>query len=173
VSAPVTLRRARAADVPELLALINGYAHRGLLLPRSEPSLRERLEDFTVVEVEGRLAGCGALSALGTGLGEVRSLAVAEDQNGLGLGHLLVDHLLEEAARRGFRQVLALTRRQHFFRRLGFAVTERERYLDKLRADCAACPRNTCCDETAMVRTPPVHVAPAVPFSSSEGEHAR
>lgn len=173
MSAPVTLRRARPSDVPALLALVNGYADRGLLLPRTEASLHERLGDFTVVEVEGRLAGCGALSALGHGVGEVRSLAVSEDRNGMGLGHMLVDHLLEEAAARGFREVLALTRRRHFFQRLGFGVTERERYLDKLSADCAACPLNTCCDETAMVRTPPVRVAPLAAQYLSEGEHAR
>jgi len=156
VSAAVSLRQARAADVPALLALINGYASQGLLLPRTEEALRQRLDDFTVAEVAGRLAGCAALSELGPGLGEVRSLAVAEDQAGLGLGHALVDQLLNEASERGFSAVLALTRRRSFFERLGFTVTERERYLDKLRVDCAACPMNTCCDETAMVRTPPL-----------------
>jgi hypothetical protein len=30
-------------------------------------------------------------------------------------------------------------------------MTERERFVDKLRADCAACPKNMCCDEIAMV----------------------
>jgi amino-acid N-acetyltransferase len=182
VSAPLALRPARPEDTAALLALINGYADRGLLLPRSEQSLKERLPDFTVMEIDGRLAGCGALSELGPGLGEVRSLAISEDQAGLGLGHRLVDALLEEAAQRGFREVLALTRRRSFFERLGFHVTARERYVDKLRADCEACPLNTCCDETAMVRTPPVRPArPGAPHeavarlssSSSEGEHAR
>jgi hypothetical protein len=33
-------------------------------------------------------------------------------------------------------------------------MTERERFVDKLRADCAACPKNMCCcDEIAMVRS--------------------
>jgi amino-acid N-acetyltransferase len=152
MTSPVTLRAARERDVPTLLALINGYATRGLLLPRTEASLRQRLGDFTVAEQGGRLVGCGALSELGRGLGEVRSLAVAEDVAGLGLGHLLVGHLFDQAAARGFREVIALTRRQSFFARLGFAATERERFVDKLRVDCAACPRNVCCDEIAMVR---------------------
>ena len=30
----------------------------------------------------------------------------------------------------------------------------RERFLDKLMVDCAACPLNLCCDEVAMVRPP-------------------
>ena len=139
-----------------LLALINGYADRGLLLRRSEESLLSRLDDFSVaVGEDGEIVGCGALTELGPGLGEVRSLAVREDHAGKGLGHRIVEHLLDEAARRGFDEVLALTRRPSFFEALGFAVTRRERFLEKLMVDCKACPMNLCCDETAMVRVPP------------------
>jgi amino-acid N-acetyltransferase len=92
------------------------------------------------------------LTELGPGLGEVRSLAVREDQAGRGLGRRLVERLLEDAGRRGFAQVLALTRRVGFFEALGFKVTQRELYLEKLVVDCAACPMNVCCDETALVR---------------------
>jgi amino-acid N-acetyltransferase len=148
------LRKARDADVRPLLALINGFADRGMLLGRSEASLCERLADFVLAEVGGEIVGCGALSALGPGLGEVRSLAVREDQAGRGLGSAIVERLVAEAAERGFREVLALTRRTSFFATLGFELTQRERFLDKLRADCAACPLNACCDETAMVRRP-------------------
>ena len=150
------LRKAREEDVGPLLGLINGYAERGLLLRRSEESLRARLDDFTVAEDEnGRVIGCGALTVLGPGLGEVRSLAVREDHAGRGIGHAIVEHLVQEAGRRGFDEVLALTRRPSFFEALGFSVTRRERFLDKLMVDCKACPMNLCCDETAMVRVPP------------------
>jgi amino-acid N-acetyltransferase len=127
------LRQARPDDVAPLLALINGYARRGLLLPRTEAALRACLDDFTVAERSGRAVGCGALR--------------------------LVDHLMEQASARGLREVIALTLRRSFFETLGFEVTERERFVDKLRADCAACPRNLCCDEIAMVR--PVRPAAA------------
>ena len=153
---PARLRPAHEGDVAPLLALINGHADRGMLLRRTEQSLRARLEDFTVAEVEGEVVGCGALTALAPGLGEVRSLAVRADQGGRGIGRLLALRLLEEAARLGFSEVLALTRRTSFFTALGFEVTRRERFVDKLRVDCEACPLNLCCDETAMVRTPPV-----------------
>ena len=150
------LRRAREADVAPLLALINGYADRGLLLRRSEESLRAQLDDFTVaVDADDEVIGCGALTVLGPGLGEVRSLAVREDQTGRGTGHRIVEHLLDEAGQRGFDEVLALTRRPSFFEALGFSITRRERFLDKLMVDCKACPLNLCCDETAMVRVPP------------------
>jgi len=147
----VRLRKAREADIPELLALINGYAGRNLLLPRTAASLRSNIEDFTLAVAGNEILGCGALSALGPGLGEVRSLAVREDQAGRGLGRAIVERLLREAAERRFGEVLALTRRVSFFAALGFVVTRRERFLDKLMVDCRACPLNLCCDETALV----------------------
>ena len=147
------LRQAEARDIEALLALINSYADRNMLLRRTEESLRSRLDDFVVaVSSQGEILGCGALTELAPGLGEVRSLAVREDQTGHGLGRRLVEGLMEDAARRGFGQVLALTRRVPFFESLGFSVTQRERFLEKLAADCAACPMNLCCDETAVVR---------------------
>lgn len=151
------LRPATETDVPALLALINGYAERGQLLKRTEESLRSRLSDFVVaVTGDGGIVGCGALTELGPGLGEVRSLAVREDQAGRGLGRRIVERLVEEGARMGFSQVLALTRRVSFFEALGFAPTARERFLEKLQVDCAACPVNLCCDETALVKAVPL-----------------
>jgi amino-acid N-acetyltransferase len=153
VEAPaVRLRKAVLADVPALLDIINGYARRGQLLSRTEASLRERLADFIVAEVEGQVVGGAALTELGPGLAEVRSLAVREGFAGRGIGHALVEAAVAEAARRGLHEVLALTRRTSFFAALGFEATRRERYLDKLMVDCQTCPMNLCCDETAMVR---------------------
>jgi amino-acid N-acetyltransferase len=151
----VLLRNAEERDVPAILGLINDYARRNLLLPRSEESLRARLADFVVAETEGGIAGCCALSELGPALGEIRSLAVREDMSGQGIGRALVEHSMARAWARGFHEVLALTRRVSFFEGLGFLVTRRERYLDKLATDCVACPLNLCCDETAVVWFPP------------------
>ncbi|HET7292008.1 MAG TPA: GNAT family N-acetyltransferase [Vicinamibacteria bacterium] len=150
----VLLRRAEERDVAALLALINGYAARNLLLRRSEASLREKLADFTVAESRGEIVGCAALSELGPGLAEVRSLAVREDDAGRGIGRALVERLLVEAGERGFERVLSLTRRIRFFEALGFVATRRELFLDKLMTDCRECPLNPCCDETALVRAP-------------------
>lgn len=138
-----------------MLRLINDYAEKGMLLKRTEESLLKFLPDFSVAEIGGEVVGCGALSQLGPGLGEIRSIAVRADQAGKGIGHVLVDHLYAQAESRGFQEVLALTRRVNFFEKLGFEVSRRERFLDKLMVDCAACPMNLCCDETAVVK--PVH----------------
>jgi amino-acid N-acetyltransferase len=153
-----------------LLALINGYADRGMLLRRTEESLRAALPDFVVAvrpTADGgeEILGCGALTMLGPALGEVRSLAVRPDQAGKGLGRRIVEHLLVEARTRGFAEVLALTRRSSFFDALGFEITRRERFIDKLMVDCGACPLNVCCDEIAMVR-PPARAGEFTPLPS-------
>jgi amino-acid N-acetyltransferase len=167
----VRLRKARERDVRVVLGLINGYAERNLLLARSEASLRERLADFTVAEEAGEVVGCAALSALGPGLAEVRSLAVRGDRAGRGIGHALVAALLEQAEGAGYAEVLALTRRVSFFEALGFTVTRRERFLDKLAADCRQCPLNLDCDEVAMLR-PVVPRAAASEVGREAGEVA-
>ena len=70
-----------------------------------------------------------------------------------------------EARDRGFAEVLALTRRSSFFDALGFEITRRERFIDKLMVDCGACPLNVCCDEIAMVR-PPARAGEFTPLPS-------
>lgn len=147
----LAIRKARPSDCAAALALINAYAAKGMLLLRSE-SLAEQLADFSVVEGGGTIIAGGALSPLGPGLGEIRSIAVHEDHAGLGIGHTLVTALFDQARERGFEEVLALTTRVSFFEALGFKVSKRERFIDKLKVDCAACPLDLCCYETAVVK---------------------
>ena len=148
------LRKATPRDVGAIVSLIGAFATRGLVLPRSEASVGQRLGDFSVAVDDGVLVGCAALSELGPGLGEIRSFAVREDRAGQGIGGALVARLLAEAEERSFREVLVLTRRVSLFERLGFRVTDRTRFLDKLEADCRSCPHHDACDETALVRLP-------------------
>jgi amino-acid N-acetyltransferase len=168
----VHLRKAEERDIPALVALIDGYASRGLLLRRSEESLRAGLSDFTVAEEQEEIVGCGALMSLGgPGLGEIRSLAVREDRSGTGIGRRIVSRLIAEAPARGFADLLALTKRVSFFRAMGFTVTRRELFLDKIMVDCRACPLNVCCDETALTLPIPSERESRANPLISEGAH--
>ena len=62
--------------------------------------------------------GCGALVPLTDQLVEIRSLAIAEGQQGKGIGRLLVNELVQMARDRGFTQVCALTLTEDFFIKL-------------------------------------------------------
>ncbi|MBI3694590.1 MAG: GNAT family N-acetyltransferase [Acidobacteria bacterium] len=75
---------------------------------------------------------------------------MAPDAQGAGLGRAIVEALLEEARERDLDMVFAFTYELKFFARLGFAPIARELVPWKAWKDCAACPKQDCCDETAV-----------------------
>ena len=150
------LRKAEIRDVKPIHRLLYSYADRGLLLARSLSELYDHLRDFYVLDQEGRgdwVAGVCALGVCWDDLAEVRSLAVAEEVQGLGYGRRLVEVCLDEARRLGIGQVFALTYVDDFFSRLGFSVVEKSVLPHKVWADCLKCPKFPDCDETAMMKT--------------------
>ncbi len=146
------LRKAAMDDIPALLELINGFAGRGIMLPRTEFEIAENLRDFTVVEAQGRLAGCAALHFYSPTVGEVRSLAVAPDSQGSGAGRNLMRALEEEARAFGLAAVFAFTYIPDFFSRLGFSEIDRGELPLKAWKDCLRCPKFQCCDEIAVIK---------------------
>jgi amino-acid N-acetyltransferase len=151
-SSNVIIRRATLADAPAITELVNRYAARGLMLPKSLVQVFESLREFVVaVDGDGRVLGCGALRLMWHDLAEVRSLAVDEAAQGLGLGRRMVDALVDEAKQMGLARVFALTYQQQFFEKLGFENCERDIFPQKVWADCRACPKRFCCDEIAML----------------------
>jgi amino-acid N-acetyltransferase len=147
----ITYRRARAADISGIANLINGYAEDRVMLPRTPESIGLTLDDFIVaVDGHGRVSGCGALKEYSPSLAEVASLAVARDAHGRGVGRELVARLEELAARRGVREVFALTLTPAFFERAGYAVVDRAMYPEKIRRDCLSCARRFACAEICV-----------------------
>jgi amino-acid N-acetyltransferase len=145
------IRKARPADVGAMLALINDYAARGVMLPRTEFELCENLRDFTVAYEDDRLVGCGALHFYTPQTAELRSLAVVEHRKTGGVGRRVVEALLQEARDYGLDLVFAFTYVVGFFERCGFVVVDRGSLPLKAWKDCLRCPKFSCCDETAVV----------------------
>ena len=73
----LTVRKAVMHDIPAILDLINGYAAKGVMLPRTEFEMSEAIRDFTVVLSGEKLLGCGALHFYSPALAEIRSLATS------------------------------------------------------------------------------------------------
>jgi argininosuccinate lyase/amino-acid N-acetyltransferase len=149
--ADVVIRRARPADVPAISRLMSGHIADGTLLPRPLGELYQSVREFHVADRDGDILGCGALRVLWNDLGEVRSLAIRPDAQGLGLGRKLVDRVVDDARPIGLERVIALTREVGFFERCGFTVVTRESLPRKVWTDCIHCPRRHACDETAVV----------------------
>jgi amino-acid N-acetyltransferase len=145
-------RNAILPDVEHIHAIMQPYAERGTLLPRSMAELCENVRDFVVVENNGLIVGCGALHLYGMHLAEIRSIAVIPQAKGLGAGRRLVEALLAEAERHHTSCVCLFTRIPEFFAHMGFSVARREELPDKIYKDCVHCPNLLCCDEIAMFR---------------------
>lgn len=118
----LTVRRARTADVETIRDLLDAYARRGILLDKPTVTLYEDIQEFWVAERDkgGPVIGCGALHVMWRDLAEVRTVAVDPGCRGLGVGHAIVEKLLDTAAWLGVRRVFCLTFETDFFGRHGF-----------------------------------------------------
>ncbi len=117
-----TIRSARTADVPVIRKLIDSNVESGRLLSKATVTLYEDIQEFCVAELppDAVLTGCGALHVMWEDLAEIRTIAVREDCQGLGIGHAIVDTLLDRARALGVRRVFVLTFAVAFFGRHGF-----------------------------------------------------
>lgn len=148
----LTVRKALMHDIPPILDLINGYAAKGIMLPRTEFELSENIRDFTVVYGGAELLGCGALHFYSPTVGEIRSLAVHERAKAHGVGRRVVEALAAEAERYELDAVFAFTYVAEFFEKVGFHVVERGVLPLKAWKDCLRCPKFQACDEIAVLR---------------------
>ena len=84
------VRAARAADAEAIAELIGPFVQGGKLLPRTATEIRDLIPTGFVAEAEGKIVGFTALEIYSPKLAEIRSLAVNEGQQRLGLGKQLV-----------------------------------------------------------------------------------
>lgn len=149
----VRVRPARACDVDAIVALVNGFAAERVMLPRSPESVEASLESFVVaVDAHDRVLACAALKEYSPSLAEVASVAVSAAAHGMGLGRKVVAAVEALAWRRGIAELFALTLTPGFFERLGYVVTDRARYPEKIRRDCLGCARRAACAEVCVTR---------------------
>jgi amino-acid N-acetyltransferase len=118
------VRRARTADVRAIADLVDRYAGDRILLAKERVTLYEDVQEFRVAEVDGILAGCGALHVMWEDLAEIRTLAVDRAWRGHGVGSRLLTALLDQARELGIRRLFCLTFEVAFFKRHGFHVID-------------------------------------------------
>ena len=148
----ILLASATHDDIPEMLKLLDSYAKKQQVLPRTAIDLQQNIHNFVVARDGEKLVGTVSLRPYGDGFFEVRSLAVAHGYKNAGVGTRLVQELLTRAHAMTppAVNVFALTKRPHLFQRLGFRLAFRERFPAKIWTDCLLCPKYSDCDETAV-----------------------
>lgn len=150
--AQVICRNAVVEDVEPLYLMIEEYAQRGIMLPRSRQALTRQIDQFVIAEIDGRFVGCGSLFRLGSDLVEIRSIGLNDEGKGKGVGSMILAKLVEEARNQKIPKVMALTYAVDFFLRNGFEVVEKEIFPEKVWTDCVNCKKQHACDEIAVLK---------------------
>jgi amino-acid N-acetyltransferase len=119
----IIVRPARGTDVRALSALIEPFVQQRKLLPRTIDELALLLPNYFVAETAGRIVGCVALEVYSSKLAELRSLVVAPDYQGRGVGKLLVEACVNRARDEKILEVMAITSAEEFFQSCGFDFT--------------------------------------------------
>ena len=150
----LVIRKAQQADIPAIHDLLEVYADRGIVLRRTREDIQRYLKDFFVAELSGKLCGCSAIRDFGNNLLEVRSLVVAPEMQGKGVGRAIINAVVGDVrSKRRIWRIFTLTGQPGFFAKLGFHTVSRDMFPEKIWSDCRKCPKNDCCDEVALMQT--------------------
>jgi len=115
------VRPARTSDVPAIQALVEPLVQRRILLGKERVVFYEAVQEFRVaIGDHDELIGCGALHVLWEDLGEVRTLAVADEWLHRGVGHAILSDIESTATLLGLTRLFCLTFETEFFGRHGF-----------------------------------------------------
>jgi amino-acid N-acetyltransferase len=145
------VEKAKMSDVNQIHRLVNYFAEKGEMLPRSLSELYENIRDHFVIRHGERIIACAALHVIWSDLAEIKSLAVAKDSQEQGIGAQLVEACLNEAKELGISSVFCLTYKPSFFEKLGFSQVDKTELPHKIWAECYRCPKFPNCDEIALI----------------------
>jgi amino-acid N-acetyltransferase len=146
------IEKAKIQDVPQIHKLINHFADRDEMLPRSLSEIYENTRDYFVYRQDERVLACAALHIIWSDLAEVKSVAVADEHQKQGIGTMLMEACLKEARALGIPTVFCLTYRPAFFTRFGLSEIDKMELPRKVWTECFRCPKFPDCGEVALIR---------------------
>ncbi len=144
------LRKATIEDVEKIYKLINDFAAKNVMLPRSLSELYENIRDFFVFIQDDTLVGCAALHIFWKDLAEIKSVAVLETTQRKGIGRKLVRVCIREARKLRIAKMFVLTYVPEFFEKCGFRRVEKESLPHKIWSECVKCHKFPDCGEIPL-----------------------
>ncbi len=125
------MHQAKITTDPETISRIIDLRYEILRKPWDKPkeTATDELESQSVnafIEEQGKVIACGRLQDNGGGIGQVRYMAVAEGQQGKGLGKLILNRLEEEALVIGIHTIELQARENavEFYKAKGYTIKE-------------------------------------------------
>ncbi len=150
----IELTRAKLSDIEQMQKLVVKEVEAGVILARSSDEIATNIRSYILARESGEIVGFCALHIHTPSLAEIRSLVVAEQRRGQGIGQQLVTQALEDAKALGLQKVLSLTYKQAFFEKLGFVEIPKESLPEhKIWADCIKCKHFPVCNEVSLIKT--------------------
>lgn len=117
------IRPAKDSDLDAIAKCIEPFVAEKKILRRTFSELQSLIPSYVVAEADGEIIGCVVLEVYSPKLAEVRSLVVAREYGGRGIGKRLVNACVEKAKEEGVFEVMAITSEDLFFQSCGFDFT--------------------------------------------------
>ncbi len=146
------IRQAKVSDVKKMQSMINYYAEKKEMLPRSLNDIYENIQEYFVIKDDAKILGCAALHVSWEDLAEIKSLAVLPENQNKGIGKNLVAACERKARELGVKKVFALTFKPAFFEKLNYKRIMRESLPHKIWGECIKCPLFPDCGEEAVLK---------------------
>lgn len=147
------IRKATLKDAKSIQTIIDTFARKDKMLPRSLSEIYENVRDFLICHDKGKIVGISAIHILWENLAEIRSVAVLQEYQNKGIGKKLVAQCIKEVKALGVKKIFALTYNPEFFRKIGFKYIDKNALPQKIWGDCLRCPKFPECDEVAVLKT--------------------
>ena len=147
----VLVRPALPDETAALFALVGEGVAEGHVLPRPEGEIALHIPRFTVAASTDGLLGCAELAKLSPTVAEVRSLVVARNARGRGLGMRLLGAIVDRARDEGCPTLCAFVHQPRAFVRKGFAIVPHPWVPAKIATDCHQCVWFRRCRQYAVV----------------------
>jgi len=120
------VRQAKVADVSGIIDLIEPLEEKGALIKRSREQLELEINQFSVIERDGKIIGCAALYPIAdTNTGELACLAIHPEYKSGGRGDKLLKRIVQVSKEKNVSQLLVLTTQSvDWFKERGFDLGE-------------------------------------------------
>lgn len=103
------IKKATLKDAKSIHSLVNNFAKKDKMLPRSLNEIYENIRNFFISTHKGKITGTCALHIMWETLAEIRSIAVLNEYQHRGIGKKLIEMSLNEAKALGVKKVFVLT----------------------------------------------------------------
>ena len=103
------LSHASSEDIVGILDLIKPFEAKGVLIERSQSSIKRDLEKFIVAKIDKQIIGCAAVYSINTEYAEIASLVVDPDYQGDDIGKQLLTMATTEAIKNKHSKLFILT----------------------------------------------------------------